>query len=502
MRQRTLAELAALVGGTVDAGHAAVLVGPDVVTDSREATPGSLYVARVGESADGHRFIGGAAALGAAAALVRSDGTADPDVPAVVVTDTDLALQGLARALVDEAVAGGLVVLGVTGSMGKTSTKDLLAHVLAHHRPTVAPRNSFNTEVGVALTATRIDDGTGYLVSEMGARGIGHIAVLCGITPPRVGIVLNVAHAHIGEFGSQQAIARAKGELVEALPADGWAVLNANDPLVAAMATRTTAHLAWFGGPGPRTESAAGVPERPSFSVWASDLDHDSWGRHGFRLHVEGSHPQHGELSGGYGDRIRLATPGRAQVDNALAAATAAVAAGMPPAEVAAALDGAAVASHWRMDLTELADTTMVVNDAYNANPDAMAAAIGTAATMAADNHRRLGVVLGDMLELGAEAAEDHAEVGRAVATATPPASWAVFVGDWAAVAAEAAVAAGLSPGTVRTAPDAAGAVAVLAELRKAGDVVLVKGSRGMELERVAAALTAADPAGDGRTAR
>jgi len=487
VRQRTLAEIATAVGGTVDETHAGVLAGPEVVTDSREATPGSLYVARVGEHSDGHRFIAGALAAGAAGALVRADRAGgDVTIPRVVVTDTDAALQRLARTLVDEAVERGLVVVGITGSMGKTSTKDLLAGILARRGPTVAPRNSFNTEVGVALTASRIDHSTQHLVSEMGARGIGHIAVLCRISPPRVGVVLNVAHAHIGEFGSQQAIAQAKGELVEALPADGWAVLNADDPLVAAMADRTRAHLAWFGG-RPAADPVAG---QPGFRVWAEEIGHDTWGRYGFVLHARGHHPEHGPLTGRYGGPVRLATAGRAQVDNALAAAAAAIAAGMPPADVAAGLDGARVTSHWRMELTELADTTVVVNDAYNANPDAMVAAITTAATMAADNGRRLGVVLGDMLELGDEAAEDHAALGRAVATATPPASWAVFVGDWAEVAAEAAVAAGMARESVAVVQDGSAASAAVSDLRHPGDVVLVKGSRGMALETVVDALS------------
>src|SRR5699024_10778320 len=185
------------------------------------------------------------------------------ELPVVAVADPRTALGRLARHVIDRATGHGLTVVGVTGSMGKTSTKDLLGHVLATDAPTVAPRNSFNNEIGVPLTATRVGTDTGYLVSEMGARGIGHIALLCGLTPPRIGLVLNVAHAHIGEFGSQQAIARAKGELVEALPPDGWAVLNADDPLVAAMADRTGARIAWFGERRPAPDCATGDVEAP-----------------------------------------------------------------------------------------------------------------------------------------------------------------------------------------------------------------------------------------------
>lgn len=482
-----LATVAAATGGRVAPADREVMVGPEVTIDSRVVPPGSLFIALVGEHNDGHRHVAAALEAGAAAALVAEERWEGPaDLAVVVVDDTQAALGRLARRVVDRATARGLTVLGVTGSMGKTSTKDLLGHVLAADLPTVAPRNSFNNEIGVPLTATRVDGHTGYLVSEMGARGIGHIALLCTLIPPSIGLVLNVAHAHIGEFGSQQAIARAKGELVEALPETGWAVLNADDPLVAAMADRTTARIAWFRSDRPDPAQSSPTAATPTFTAWPEEVHHDSWGRHSFVLAVAGHHPVHGELAGQVG-QVRLATPGRAQLANAVAAATAAIAAGMAPDRVVRALDGAGVTSRWRMELTELADTTMVVNDAYNSNPDAVLGALTTVTGMAADNERRLGVVLGDMLELGDQAASDHAATGRAVAESG--ASWAVFVGDHAATQADAAVAAGMAGDTVRQVPDAAAASAALAEVLRPGDVVLVKGSRGVGLESVAADL-------------
>ena len=230
-----LREVAAITGGvlhspTGDDVSGVVVDGP-VVTDSREAGPGSLYVARVGESADGHRFAGSARDLGAVAAL-----TTRPleDLPCVVVPDVQDAFAALARAVLDR--SPDLTVIGVTGSSGKTSTKDLLASVLARHGETVANTGSLNSEVGVPLTVTRITPTTRYLVVEMGARGVGHIDYLTRIAPPAVGVVLNVGTAHVGEFGSREAIGEAKSELVRALPATGVAVLNADDPVVAAMA--------------------------------------------------------------------------------------------------------------------------------------------------------------------------------------------------------------------------------------------------------------------------
>ncbi|HIT74684.1 MAG TPA: UDP-N-acetylmuramoyl-tripeptide--D-alanyl-D-alanine ligase [Candidatus Avipropionibacterium avicola] len=489
MRPRSLDAVADLVGGT--AHHVpATSIGPRVVIDSREVEPGALFVALPGDRVDGHRFVAGAVADGAGAALVAADrwDPASSDVPVVVVDDPRAALGRLSRALLDaEADVPGrtrpLLVLGITGSMGKTSTKDLVAHVLGAAAPTVAPRNSFNNEIGVPLTATAVDGATGFLVSEMGARGIGHITTLCEFTPPRIGVVLNVAHAHIGEFGSQQAIARAKGELVEALPVEGWAVLNADDPLVAAMVERTAAAVAWF-SLGEHADRPRLPDARPTVWVGAAEVEHDAWGRHHFDLLLaRGEEPP---VSVG---RVGLATPGRAQLSNALAAAAAAIAAGLEPSEVAASLDGAGLRSRWRMELHPCADDSLVVNDAYNANPDAVLGAVGTVAGMARDNQRRFGVVLGDMLELGDQAVADHRATGQAVAAAG--ASWAVFVGQHAGDQAVGARSAGLDEDSISEAADHATALEQIGRHHRSGDVVLVKGSRGMALETVADALVA-----------
>ncbi len=487
MKPLSLAALAKLVAGRA---HGDATVGPDVVIDSRRTVAGALFVALPGDHVDGHRFVESAIADGAAAALVGpSWSTETSSAPVVVVDDPATALARLARGIIGTELADPhrdrpLTVTAITGSMGKTSTKDLLAHLLAGEAATVAPENSFNNEIGVPLTATRVDGSVGFLVSEMGARGVGHIAALCAITQPRIGVVLNVAHAHIGEFGDQETIARAKGELVESLPVDGWAVLNLDDPLVTAMATRTQARIAGF--------SLTATPSVGT-ELWlgADQIEADPWGRHSWDLLLsrDGTAPT-------VVARVALATAGRAQVTNALAAATAAVAAGLDPVLVAQRLDGAQVTSKWRMELHPCADGTMVVNDAYNANPDAVAGALGAVAQMARANDRRLGVVLGDMLELGDLAVTGHRSSGQAVAGAE--AAWAVFVGAHATDQGDAAREAGMAAGAISEVTDAPAAEEAVRHHHRRGDVVLVKGSRGMRLERVADGLVARLGAVDG----
>ncbi|MCA0296891.1 MAG: UDP-N-acetylmuramoyl-tripeptide--D-alanyl-D-alanine ligase [Actinobacteria bacterium] len=458
MREVTAGELARRAGARL-LGDPTVAVGPDVVIDSRLAGPGSLFVALPGEHADGHDFAARAVAGGAVAVL----GTRELplDVPQLVAADAGAALAALGTAVVAEAIPGGLVTIGITGSSGKTSTKDLLAQVLAAAGETVAPVGSFNNEIGVPLTATRVTPDTRFLVSEMGARGQGHIAWLCGIVPPKVGVVVNVGHAHLGEFGSVGAIAQAKGELVEAVPSDGWAVLNADDPLVSAMASRTQARIATF--------ATAGEPSWGDLRVWASGTTTDALQRAAFTLHAAGA-------ATGAAD-VRLLVSGLHQVGNALAAAAVALSQGLPVAEVAAALGRAEARSHWRMELHERPDGVLVVNDAYNANPDSMAAALRALASLRRPDGRLLAV-LGDMLELGPTAAEQHREVGVLAAE--------LGVDALVAIGAHAAdLAAGYGPATMLV-PDKGTAVAVVSAWARPADVVLVKASRGLALETVA----------------
>ncbi len=299
-----LDEIAAVVGGDVH-GDPAVMVTGAAYVDNRAPVPAGLFVAIVGERVDGHEYASGAHAV------LGSRPTA---APTVVVADAVVALGLLARHVVDRTPA---LVLALTGSQGKTGTKDYLASVLKHLAgadTVVATEGNGNNELGVPLTVLRAGSDTDYLVVEMGARGIGHIAYLCGIAPPRIAAALNVGTAHVGEFGGREQIALAKGEIVEVLPADGTAVLNADDPLVAAMAARTTARVVTFGSAGSVRWDAMELDElgRPSFTIADED----------------GAHP------------VRLLQTGAHQAQNATAAAAMAVAAGFPLADVAAALVG------------------------------------------------------------------------------------------------------------------------------------------------------------------
>lgn len=472
VRERTIRRIAALAGAApIDSDQ---LAGPDVVIDSRLATPGAVFVALPGEHADGHDFIAAAAARGAVAAVcTRVTGA---PLEHLLVGDAERGLSDLARGVVAEAKASGLVCIGITGSSGKTSTKDLLGQLLAASGPTVSPQGSFNNEIGVPLTALRVDDDTRYLVSEMGARGGGHIAWLCGIVPPQVGVVLNVGHAHLGEFGSVAGIAQAKGELVEALPADGWAVLNADDPLVLAMASRTAAR--------PATFSLAGEPDAGQLRVWAEAAEPDELARYAFTLRASGAVEA--------AVPVRLQGSGRHQVANALAAATAGLALGLPAALVADALSAATARSRWRMELNRRADGVLIVNDSYNANPDSMRAALSTVVGMRRPGGR-LVAVLGDMLELGADAGAEHRALGvLAAGLGFEVVALGGFADEIAAGVREAS-------GTVRVVADRAAAVAVAGADLQPSDVVVVKASRGLSLDVVADALASGtgDAAGE-----
>ncbi|QWC86739.1 UDP-N-acetylmuramoyl-tripeptide--D-alanyl-D-alanine ligase [Nocardioidaceae bacterium] len=464
----TLGAIADATRGTVVPADATDLVvdGP-VDVDSRRLGAGGLFVAVAGERVDGHDFADAAAERGAVAAL----GSRPLDLPTVVVPDPVVALGDLAREVLARRRAGTqpIRVLALTGSAGKTSTKDLMAAVLADPDPgpdhaasaVVATAGNFNNEIGVPLTVLRLTDRTSHLVLEMGARGIGHIAMLCRIARPDVAAVLNVGSAHLGEFGSREAIAQAKGEIVEALPPaeqQGVAVLAADDVRVAAMAPRTRARVLTFG-----RDAAA--------DVRAVDERVDDVGRVSFTL-------THGAESA----EVALRGPGRHQVLNALAAAAAALAVSVPVPEVAARLSEARGGSPWRMEVTDV-DGITVVNDAYNANPESMRAALDVLGGLGG---RRAVAVLGAMGELGDDAPTAHAEVG---AYAVPRVAALVVVGPQARQIAEGAreaVARGAGDCEVVEVPDHAAALHWLRTELRDDDVLLAKGSRSAGMEVVA----------------
>ena len=463
-----------LVGEGVDGRT--VVDGP-VVTDSRQVEPGSLFVALMGEHTDGLDHAAGAVAAGAVAVLCdREPSGDDGPLPAVVVPDTTAALGRLAQAaLADlreaatEPGGSGLRVVAVTGSVGKTTTKDLLAQVLGAAGPTVAPVRSFNNEIGLPLTALTADAQTRYLVLEMGASAPGDLDYLTRIAPPDVAVVLAVGHAHLGGFGGTlDDVARAKSELVTGLAPGGVAVLNADDPRVAAMADLAPGEVVKFGfadGAQVRAEGLRLERGRAAFTL-VVDLPGRAVGAADVRLRLVGEHHVH----------------------NALATAAAALVLGLDLDSVAAALSTADIRSPHRMHVVDRPDGVTVVDDSYNANPDSMRAALKALAVLARPDRRSVAV-LGEMLELGEASLTAHDEIGRLAvrldiaetvvvgAGAHPIATGAAHEGSWGDEVVEV--------------PDVDAAAAYLRQTLRPGDVVLVKSSYGAGLWRLGDLLVA-----------
>ena len=415
----TAAEIAHIVGGELAHVNDDATVTQPAEFDSRKIREGSLFLALPGARVDGHDFIDQAVAAGATMALAardvgqpavvvkplgKQDSNADafahdPDGSGAAVLE---ALGKLARYVVDELKKDQLHVVGVTGSAGKTSTKDMMATLLRTDGPTVAPKGSFNNEIGHPYTVLQCTSETKYLVAEMSARGIGHVAHLARIAPPTIGAVLNVGTAHLGEFGSREAIAQAKGELVEALPAaeqGGVAVLNADDDYVTGMAPRTQAKVVFF--------SADENSERHATADYrATNVQLDDFARASFDLHVPD----------GRTFPIQLQVYGAHQVANALAAIAVAVESGIDAEQVAKAMAAHVAASERRMDVQQLTGNIVVINDSYNANPDSMRAGIDALArTAAGPTHQDASswAVLGQMGELGDSAEDEHSSLGE-----------------------------------------------------------------------------------------
>ena len=461
----TLAQIAEITAGELRGDPAATVTGA-VVIDSRQAQPGGLFAAVAGERSDGHDFAAAAVAAGAVAVLA----TRPVPVPSVIVADIPAALAALARFVADSLPLAQIA--GITGSSGKTSTKDLAAQLVERLGPTIAPAGSFNNELGHPLTVLRADFATRYLVLELSARGPGHIAYLCRVAPPRYGVVLNVGRAHAGEFGGLDQVAQAKGELVEALPpasgasgaVGGVAILNADDPRVLAMAARTQARVVTFS------------VQAPDASVLATDVRLDELGRPSFMLHMpEGSAP------------VTLRLHGAHNVPNALAASALAREFGLDLAGIADGLGAAVARSRWRMEVRQRADGVTVINDAYNANPESVRAALDALRHLARDG--RGFAVLGHMAELGDTSQASHEEIGQFAAEAGL--AGLIAVGAEAGPILSGAGRVPAWPGEALAVPDGAAALAVLADRLKPGDVVLVKASRAARLEGVAADLLA-----------
>lgn len=462
----TLAEVSEAVGGRLAPVGRAVgdVVITSVATDSRStALDGALFVALTTDHGDGHDHVAAALDAGACAAVVAQVPTdVARERPLVVVEDTWRALERLAVAVrrrVDP------FTVAVTGSFGKTTTKDLSAAAIGAGRRVIASRASHNNELGVPLTLLALEATTEVLVAEVGARHVGDIAAMAALVEPDVAMVTAVAGVHLEVFGSIEAVARGKRELVESLGPGGTAVLNLDDPRVAAMAAVAPRVL------GVSAAAADGrAPAEADVVATAVRLDA------GARAVVAARTP--------WGDtELRLPLPGRHHVVNGLLALAAAGLAGVAPEAAAAGIAGAAT-SPWRGEVARTAGGATVVNDAYNASPATVRAALGLLLELEGEGRR--WAVLGEMAELGDAAPDAHREVGAACAALRI--DRLVVVGAGAAIA-DGALAAGMDPAHVRRVPDAAAAEGLVAAELAPGDVVLVKGSRVARLERVAEGL-------------
>lgn len=448
----TLAEIAEALGGRIVRGDRAATVSGSVETDSRLVGPGSVFFALPGETTDGALFV--PAALEAGAALVVAE--REVDAPAlVVVEDGVAALADLARHVVARVRAlGRLRVVAVTGSNGKTTTKNLLRAILSAEGPTVAPEGSFNNHVGAPISMLRVDESTEYLVVEMGASHVGEIARLVAIVTPDVGIVLKVGLAHAGEFGGIEGVQRAKAEMVTDLPEAAVALLHGDDPRVAEMAGMTRARVVSFGlgeDADVRADDVRATATGTTFDYLAD----------GMRLPV------------------RLRILGEHHVTNALAALGAAREFGIPAERAIAAIETVPMAERWRMQLLEPGDGVTVVNDAYNASPDSTAAALKTLVQITPPEGRSVAV-LGEMAELGEYADEEHDRVGLLAVRLNI--GQLVVVGERAKRIHAAAGLQGSWDGESVFVPDPEAAYAFLRGFLQPGDVVLVKSSKSAGL--------------------
>jgi UDP-N-acetylmuramoyl-tripeptide--D-alanyl-D-alanine ligase len=503
----TVAQIAEIVDGTladVSPQAAAELhVTGTVEFDSRAVGPGGLFLALPGARSDGHDHAASAVAAGAVAVLAARPvgvpaivvpplgaGRTDGGLAGVLEHDADgsgaavlAALAKLAKAVAAELVAGGLTIIGITGSSGKTSTKDLVAAVLEPLGEVVAPPGSFNNELGHPWTVLRATQRTDYLVLEMSARHPGNIAALADIAPPAIGVVLNVGTAHLGEFGSREAIARTKAELAQAVPPSGVVILNVDDPVVAAMAHVSAAWVVRVSRSG-RTDSG------PS-DIWADGVSLDELARPRFTLRALETAAE-----------VRLGVYGDHQVTNALCAAAVGLQCGAGVEQVAAALAATGPVSRHRMQVTTRADGVTLIDDAYNANPDSMRAGLQALAWIAhggeerGSGTRRSWAVLGEMAELGDDAITEHDRIGRLAVRLDV--SRLVVVGTGRSMSAmhHGAVMEGSWGAEAVSVPDGDAALALLRAEVRPGDVVLVKASNAAGLGALADALATEGGAG------
>ncbi|WGD36473.1 UDP-N-acetylmuramoyl-tripeptide--D-alanyl-D-alanine ligase [Lysinibacter sp. HNR] len=386
----TLDDIAQIMSGTLVVGSSGRLptdrVSGDAQTDSRLVLPGQIFFAKRGETTDGHRFVGVAYERGAHLAIVEEE--IDDRIAQIVVKDSVIALADLAREVVSRVKRlGRMRVIGITGSNGKTTTKNLLLDILQTRGETVAPTNSFNNEVGAPLTMLRITEETDFLISEMGANAEGDIARLASIAQPDIGVVLKVGLAHAGGFGGIEATFRAKSEMVSSLGSSGIAVLNRDDTWVTKMSDLTKAHTIWFG-------------TTADCDVRATDVHAAATGTR-FRVVTKSGEER----------QIDFKILGEHHVSNALAAIAVAEECGVPLRDTVASLESVTRAERWRMEVMGGRNNITIINDAYNASPDSMTAALKTLALISSPAQRTFAV-LGEMSELGEFSGDEHDRIG------------------------------------------------------------------------------------------
>jgi UDP-N-acetylmuramoyl-tripeptide--D-alanyl-D-alanine ligase len=448
----TAEEVAEICGGRVRGEPQGIRVS-GVATDSREINPGELFIALTGEQHDGHEFLAAARDAGAAAAVVSRPDEAPQGLPLIVVADTLEALGAIAGA---HRAAMQARVVAITGSTGKTSTKDMLGRIVQSVGASVVAAGTQNNEIGVPLTLLRLRSEHRFCVVELAMRGEGEIDYLAAIARPDVGVITNIGQSHVGRLGSREAIAQAKAEVLAHIASGGAAVLNADDFFFSVFSAMASSEVISFG-------------TNPAAQYRAEQIEDGGIDAVRFRL-----------VSPEGAVDVAMNVPGRHNVLNALAAAAAAGALGVSVENVAAALDGYE-GSPMRMQRVEGRHGSLIINDAYNASPDSVEAALEVLSSTAG---RKL-FVFGDMLEMGPEAEEAHREIGRRIAAAGV--ERLVAVGELSHLAAAEAEALGLQVDVVADAVEVAQLLGP--ELRQ-GDVLLVKGSRGMALERVVEALS------------
>ena len=453
-----LSEIAAAINGRLVGED--LLVTVSVETDSRLVTAGSLFIAKPGEETDGHLFVGKAVSAGAVGAVVERE--LDEPASQIVVEDSVLALGKLAKYVLHKIrQTSDIKVIGITGSNGKTSTKNMLREVLSRFGQTIAPIESYNNEVGAPISMLKADSKTKYLVVELGAGGPGSIEYLADICVPDIGVVLKVGLAHVGEFGGIESTFAIKSELAKSLSPGAALILNHDDGLVASMAELTKAKVSWFG-------------TSDDSEVWASDIEVTLAGT-SFVLHVGGSTRS-----------VTLNILGEHQVMNALAAIRVALLLGLDLNKAIEALEAMPLAERWRMQLLKGANGSLVINDAYNASPDSMRAALQTLATLGRQGHRTIAV-LGEMAELGSESAEQHDAMGRLAVRLNI--DQVVVVGERAKLIHMGASQEGSWDGESKFFASIDEALQHVRGLLGSGDIVLVKSSKSAELRHLGDAL-------------